>query len=76
MVGVVYFNTMIIRKYNDGEGNLEVSVSEDKKFLVFENERDGIVVSVYLTFDDAKDLQDRLYDLLKIIEPKKERING
>lgn len=67
---------MIIRKYTDGSSNLEISVDEESKHLVFEIETDGVYCSVNIDYKDSYDLKDRLYDLLKEIEPLKEAKNG
>jgi len=67
---------MIVRKYTDGDSNLEVSINEENTHLCFEIETDGVCTSVNLDYKDSYDLKDRLYDLLKKIEPKKEKANG
>ena len=61
---------MIIRKYTDGDANLELSVNEEK-LILFEIETEGIYLSVALDHDEADDLRDRLYDMLKAINPEK-----
>lgn len=61
---------MIIRKYSDGNSNMEVSISENNK-VVIELECDGAVISIDLDFKDADDLRNELYDFSRAIEPAK-----
>lgn len=59
---------MIVRKYTDqNESVLEVWVDEDH--LVFEVSFNEMAQSIRLSHEDASDLKDKLYDLLREIEP-------
>ncbi len=67
---------MIVRKYGDDSGgNLEVFVAYEN-IIVFQVERDNVVVSVDMCYEDAEDLRDRLYDLIRLIKPVKKESNG
>lgn len=73
-MGAGYF-FMIIRKYNDGDTDMEVSVTPGKMIQIQLNEALEFL-SIELTHKDAKDLQDILYAFLREIEPKEPEKNG
>lgn len=61
---------MIVRKYTDGETNLEVNITEEKKVMFgLELEGDWRVIS--LSYEDVEDLRNQLYDFARKIEPPK-----